>query len=76
MGNDIYLGLSFKAVCFDFRSINIVSSVIRTSSTTGFDVITIYSPTLDTASFHFYSSIIKQCCNILKFMFSKKATKN
>ena len=41
MGNDIGLGLSFKAVCFDFRSTNVGSSVIGTSSTTGFDVITL-----------------------------------
>ena len=34
MGNDIGLGLSFKAVCFDIRSTNISSSVIGTRSTT------------------------------------------
>ena len=42
MGNDIGLGLSFRAVCFDFCSNNNVgSSVIGTRSTTGFDVITL-----------------------------------
>ena len=41
MGNEIGLGLSFKAICFDFRFINVGSSVIRTRSTTGFDVITL-----------------------------------
>ena len=41
MGNDIISGLSFKAVCFDFRSTNIGSWVIGTRSTTIFDVITI-----------------------------------
>ena len=41
MGNDIGLGLSLKAVCFDFRSTNIGCSVIGTRSTTGFDVITL-----------------------------------
>ena len=40
MDNDIGLGLLFKAVCFDFRSTNVGSSVIGTCSTTGFDVIT------------------------------------
>ena len=39
MGYDIGLDLSFKAVCFDFCSTNIGSSVIVTRSTTGFDVI-------------------------------------
>ena len=48
MGNEIGSGLSFKAVCFDFRSTNIGSSVIGTCSATGFDVITLYSPTLVT----------------------------
>ena len=33
MGNDIGSGLSFKAVCFDFRSTNVGSSVIGTRST-------------------------------------------
>ena len=46
MGNDIGSGLSFKAVCCDFRSTNLGSSVIVTRSTTGFDVITLQSPTL------------------------------
>ena len=46
MGNDIGSGLSFKAVCFDFRSTNVGSSVIGTRSTNGFDVITLLSPTL------------------------------
>ena len=41
MGNDIGSALSFKAVCFDFRSTNVGSSVIGTRSTTGFDVITL-----------------------------------
>ena len=41
MGNGIGLGLLFKAVCFDFRSIYVGSSVIRTRSSTGFDVITL-----------------------------------
>ena len=42
MGNDIGSGLLFKAVFFDFCSINEVgSSVIRTRSITGFDVITL-----------------------------------
>ena len=41
MGNDIGSGLSFKAVCFDFCSTNVDSSVIGTRSTTGFDVITL-----------------------------------
>ena len=41
MGNDIRTGLSLRAVCFDFRSTNVGSSVIRTRSTTGFDVITL-----------------------------------
>ena len=40
MGKDISLGLSFKAVYFDFCSTNVGSSVIRTRSTTGFDIIT------------------------------------
>ena len=35
MGNDISLGLSFRAICFDFRSTNLGSSVI------GFDDITL-----------------------------------
>ena len=30
MGNDIGLGLLFKAACFDFRSTNVGSSVIGT----------------------------------------------
>ena len=30
MDNDIRLGLSFNAVCFDFRSTNVGSSVIGT----------------------------------------------
>ena len=41
MGNDIGSDLSFKAVCFDFRSTNVGSSLIGTRSTTGFDVITL-----------------------------------
>ena len=41
MGNDIRLGLTFRAICFDFRSTNVGSSVIGTRSTTGFDVITL-----------------------------------
>ena len=41
MGNDIGTGLSLRAVCFDFHSTNIGSSVIVTHSTTGFDVIPI-----------------------------------
>ena len=41
MGNDIGSGLLFKAVCFDFSSTNVGSSVIRTRITTGFDVITL-----------------------------------
>ena len=41
MGNDIGSGLSFKAVYFDFCSTNVSSSVIKTRSTTGFDVITL-----------------------------------
>ena len=40
MNNDISCGMSFKAVCFDFRSTNVGSSVIEIRSTTGFDVIT------------------------------------
>ena len=39
MGNDIGSGLPFKAACFDFCSTNVGSSVIRTRSTNGFDVI-------------------------------------
>ena len=39
MGNDISSGLSFRAVCFDFCSTKVGSSVIGTHSTTGFDVI-------------------------------------
>ena len=35
MGNDNGSGLSFKAVCFDFCSTNVGSSVIRTRSTKG-----------------------------------------
>ena len=31
MGNDIGTGLSLRAVCFDFRSTNVGSSVIGTS---------------------------------------------
>ena len=49
MGNDIVLRLSFKAVCFDFRSTNVGSSVIKTCSTTGFDVITLLHQQLFTA---------------------------
>ena len=46
MGNCIGLGLLFKAVCFDFRSTNVLGkSVIGTHSTTGFYVITLNSPT-------------------------------
>ena len=41
MGNDIRLGLLFKAVCFDFRSTNVGRSVMGTFSYTGFDVITL-----------------------------------
>ena len=41
MGNDIGLGLSFMDICFDFCSTNVVSSVIGTYSTTGFDVNTL-----------------------------------
>ena len=41
MGNDIGTGLSLRAVCFDFRSTNVGSSVIGICSTTGFDVITL-----------------------------------
>ena len=41
MGNDIGSSLSFKAVCFDFSSTKVGSSVIGTCSTTGFDVITL-----------------------------------
>ena len=41
MGNDIGSGLSFKAVCFEFFSTRIGSSVIGTLSTTSFDVITL-----------------------------------
>ena len=41
MSNDIGLGLLLKAVCFDFHSTNVGSSVIGTRSTTGFDVITL-----------------------------------
>ena len=41
MDNDIGLGLSFKAICFDFRSTNVGSLVIRTLSTTGLGVITL-----------------------------------
>ena len=33
MGNDIGLGLSFKAICFDFCSSNVGISVIGTGST-------------------------------------------
>ena len=33
MGNDINSGLSFKAICFDFSSNNVGSSVIRTRIT-------------------------------------------
>ena len=40
MGNDIGSGLLLRAVCFDFLSTNVGSSVIGTRSTTGFDVIT------------------------------------
>ena len=38
MGDDIGSGLSSMAVCFDFRSTNVV--VIGTRTSTGFDVIT------------------------------------
>ena len=41
--NDIGSGLLFKAVCIDFRSTIVGSSVIGTRSTTGFDVITLKS---------------------------------
>ena len=41
MGNDTSSGLSFRAFCFDLRSINVGSSVIRTRSTNGFGVITL-----------------------------------
>ena len=37
MGNDIRSGLSFRTICFDFRSTNVGSSVIGTYNT-GFDV--------------------------------------
>ena len=40
MGYDIGSSLLLRAVCFDFRSTNVGSSVIGTRSTTGFDVIT------------------------------------
>ena len=42
MGDDIGSGLSSMAVCFDFRSTNIVqhSSVIGIRTSAGFDVIT------------------------------------
>ena len=38
MGNEIGSGVSFRAVCFDFGSTNVGSSVIGTRNTTGFDV--------------------------------------
>ena len=41
MGNDIGLVQLFEAVCFDFCSTNVGSSVIGTRNTTGFDVITL-----------------------------------
>ena len=41
MGNDIGLGVSLKAICFNFRSTNVGSSVIGTRSTSGFDVFTL-----------------------------------
>ena len=41
MGNDIGTCLSLRAVCFDFRSTKVGSSVIETRSATGFDVITL-----------------------------------
>ena len=40
MGGDIASGLSFMAVCFDFRSTNVVQLKIGTCTFTGFDVIT------------------------------------
>ena len=41
MGDDIGLGLLSMAVCFDFRSTNIVQlGIIETRTSTGFDVIT------------------------------------
>ena len=46
MGNDIGSDLLLKAVCIDFCSTNVRSSVIETGSTTGFDVITLYSLSL------------------------------
>ena len=49
MGNDIGSGLLFEAVCFDFCSTNVGSSVIGTPSTTGFDVITLLHQRLITA---------------------------
>ena len=57
MGNDIGSALSFKAVCFDFRSTNVGSSVIGTRSTTGFDVITLnhlHTLVLTTVLWHFF----------------------
>ena len=37
MGNDISWNLSSMTVCFDFRSTNVGSSVIRTRTSTGLD---------------------------------------
>ena len=39
MGNEIGSGLSFKSVCFDFRSTDVGSSVIGTRNSTDFDVL-------------------------------------
>ena len=41
MGNDIGSGVLFKSICFDFFSIYMGNSVIRTHTSNGFDVITL-----------------------------------
>ena len=40
MGNDIGLDESFQSVCFDFFATYVGNSVIGTSTSNGFDVIT------------------------------------
>ena len=59
MGNEIGSGLSDRAVCFDFLSTNIGSSVIGTCSTTGFDVITLQSSTYLILKYMIYKSAKK-----------------
>ena len=69
MGNDIGTGLLLRAICFDFRSTNVGSSVIGTRSATIFYVITqpivcVHARTRVGAAIFVHSGALEMCVQV------------